>query len=747
MGPPNRFADAALGLALCLPVACLTRVAPALGSPLGPLDDAIRPEVVGTALVALASLVPLAVMLARRSARVPSFVLLYAGAWLCARLAAHGATDTFELARAELFALATLALFVSATGLDALGRRVLAHGSVLVSLVLTGDALVGAAVGHPAGLAGALGNTGSLSEAALPGALVGAASFTQRRGGWGWAGLVATLAYGLFVGAAPVLAGALSFAGAALVGLLALRAHRKRLGLAAAAFALGFGGAFTVPSTELADADEPAGVMPTPAQAPPAVTGGVEVRQLLWSSVGDLIADHALAGVGAGQFAAAFPRYRDPDEIERSSHDRRLWQETEVEHAHADVLHVAAEGGLVGGALFVAFLLAVLVRVRGALGGDAPADEWERRAFGLAALALVVNGLARTPLTWNPASAALGFALLGASSSRDEAGAPSRAWTRGLAWVVLALLALSAPRVLALVRHDRALSASFAALATLGDGPATPADVGAAREAVARALELRPDSPLARSHAARLDARAGAAPEDVRAHWRALLEHRPVSLEALIQDGLFALRSGRPDEARARWERVVELDPGHPIARRNLVRLAAEQRDVEAIDTHVAALAARGRWTEPFVLEVAAEAALRGLATSVDALLAHVVDARAPEVLDALAEREDEASRTRTALGLRAAAHRRWAGEHARAASWSRAVRSAREARSAAAAALGAPSPPFELEYAAALSLAGQAGDAREVLERLGPVDAADVVAPWARAALSALGVPETAPR
>lgn len=751
MDHPERLPDLLLALALCAPVACLTPGAALFpgtppGALFGPLDGAIRPEVVGSAVIAWAALVPLAFTLlahlraGRRGLRTVEArgALAWVGAGLLAWIGARSATDTFELARAELLLVATFALLLGGAALSEDGRRLYARGLVVLSLALTLGALGAELAGHAAGLGGALGNTGSISEAAVPGAAIGAHLFANRRGPWRWIGLAAVLAFGAHVGAAPVLAGALSL-GLALTVAATLVRDRTRWFVALGALALAFGVSFFARSSVEDDpaAEEPAAAAPG-LEEPAAVAGGLAVRSRLWTSVARLAFDHPLDGVGAGQFAAAFPPYRDPLEIELSSHERRLWQQTEVEHAHADVLQVTAEAGLVGGALFVAFLARVLRRARRAFRAGS-----ERAPLAVAALALVANGLARTPLTWNPASAAIAFGTFGALLSVDAPASAARRWIgRLVPWAALLLVAVRLSVATGLVRHERALRASFAALAELGELPgraATTGGVAPGRAEVAAALAERPDSPLAHSHAARLDALTGEPPERVREHWRRILELRPASIEALIQDGVFAVRSGRRSEARARWRRVIELDPNHPIARRNLIRLAAEVGDVAPIEEHSAALERLGRLSEAFLLEVAAEAGARGRANCVEALLARVVDVFAPEVVHALAQREKQLGHLATELGLRAHAHRLWGSEHAAGENWERAARSLREARAAAASCLGEPSVPLEREYAAALWRAGRPDEARAVLAELEPDEGAPPISIWAREALAEL--------
>ncbi len=73
------------------------------------------------------------------------------------------------------------------------------------------------------------------------------------------------------------------------------------------------------------------------------------VRILIWQSTLTMIRDHPLTGVGAGNYALVYPRYRKLEEW-------GLSQRQIVGEAHNDYLQVAAEAGLIGLAAFL-FLL------------------------------------------------------------------------------------------------------------------------------------------------------------------------------------------------------------------------------------------------------------------------------------------------------------------------------------------------------------------------------------------------------
>jgi putative inorganic carbon (HCO3(-)) transporter len=68
-------------------------------------------------------------------------------------------------------------------------------------------------------------------------------------------------------------------------------------------------------------------------------------RPQIWWGTLELIKDHPLVGVGFAGYSVAIPRYL------------RLSGTWQLEQAHNDYLEVLASGGVVGGSLFVWFLL------------------------------------------------------------------------------------------------------------------------------------------------------------------------------------------------------------------------------------------------------------------------------------------------------------------------------------------------------------------------------------------------------
>lgn len=166
------------------------------------------------------------------------------------------------------------------------------------------------------------------------------------------------------------------------------------------------------------------------------------VRVHLWSSTLDMIGDHPIVGVGAGNFAAEYPTYRRPSEIELSGYL------SGVETAHNDWLQVASELGIPGFVLWSAF--AAIVLGCGLRGARRTAAASETRlvlhaAAGASTVAFFVNGAFRSPLD-NPAAlvtfaaAAAIFAAAGATSA-SRIPAPQRTATYAIAVLVSILAA------------------------------------------------------------------------------------------------------------------------------------------------------------------------------------------------------------------------------------------------------------------------------------------------------------------
>lgn len=647
--------DRLLALALLLPPLLL-----AWPGPGSPLRADFLPSATGAGFAALATL-PAAFLLIRRSRRsAGGFALLALPVLAIAGWVASGtATDAFELRRATLLAATLAVLFLGGSRLEAGGRAVYARGLVVVALLL----LASASMDRENGFTGALGNTGSVAQAALPGALAGASLMTRKAGPWRLLGAAAVVLDIVLAARVPVIASALALAGAILVlavaGPMPGRVRALLLGVAAIAIV-----GLVLPR-------------PTPTSSEGSgspATGGFAVRASIWSRSLAMLADRPWTGVGPGQFEARFPPYRDPKEIELSTHGRAIDAETEVEHPHEDWIAPALELGALAGLAWIAFLAVVGWRSLAALRTGDPDLE----PLALGALGLLAYALVHAPLTREPLAAAIAFVLFGAVLARPK---PARPFVPIAAAVLLLVLA---PRALAFVRHGRALS-------------------DLAHATTDRALEACPDSPLALEIRARTLEEAKADAGAVRAAWEHVLALRPESFPAHAELGIALARAGDFAGARRELEHALALDPGHPGVRKNLLLVERE------LDLAEGRFDASREWlegTDP--IPEACYARSRKERAGGDRLLADLFEARA---------------------------HFLWARQHAGLGRFDDAVRSYRQCLRVTRDHVEGGAPRVRWELAAALSAAGRKDEA---VQEIPPGSLDDVDMPdWAKRELS----------
>jgi O-antigen ligase/tetratricopeptide (TPR) repeat protein len=670
-------ADRTLPLLLLLPALLFA-------TPLSPLVDDPYPHLAGMGWSVWA-LVPAALMVAVCGAPLrPALPFLLTGLWaLLPWLGGVRGSDPLEAARvACVLAMLPLALSAGAA-LDAPGRRTLASGLMLVSTLLMLHALASALLGGP-GLAGLLGDTGSVSQAALPGAAVAAGRLADRRGG---ARVVAALVLALFlvhVASAPVLAGSHTLLAALLLGAWRRSGSSRKVlaGLAAVALMAPFLG---MAGRELA------GRAPTVMEGAPTSPShslrGLGVRgEVWWASLG-MVLDEPLHGVGPGQFQAAFPPYRDPREIELSRHGVCAEGDTEVEHPHNDWLWPWLELGVVGGLLFLGGLVLAARRSLDALSAGRDPD------LALASLALLVNALVHAPLSANPGSVVMALAVWGSTASGTRRSGPGRL----LALPVLAVALLLAPR---LVGQGRALRAYVAAAREL-DGSADPARAAQeARAAIEAALETAPDDVPALLLAAQL------APLET-AGWEAVLARRPHAVEAL--EGLATARAVRGEVAlaRERYQQALALSPTHPRLLRNLVRLEGTAGEAQRARETLDRLRAQGCLDEPWLAELARELILvhGRAALGAEWLGLGSLATLQPEALHA--DAREEGREGGEADSLECLAQLLWARQNAAAGAFDVAVRNYRQARDRSRAHTAEGAAPYRLELEAARRRAG----------------------------------------
>jgi tetratricopeptide (TPR) repeat protein len=266
----------------------------------------------------------------------------------------------------------------------------------------------------------------------------------------------------------------------------------------------------------------------------------VSVRMGLWAGALRLAAEHPWRGVGAGNFAAAFPPFRNEREF-RLSLKFVGGDFVEAGDPHSSWLHVAAEGGFPALlALLAAAALAGRAFVRG--GGE----PWTAGLAGGAAAYLVAgcfntltNHLSHTVLFW-------GFIGMQRRLAAPEAERPAGPGT-------LALLAAGTAAGLFAVWSAGSLAVREAAIES-GRAAKDPVRLRAAAEQGPPGWRAWYELGKA------LDAR-GLFAESAPAYRKAL-EFRPRQLDALHRLAAALVRSGAPDgEAEDALRRAAETAP------------------------------------------------------------------------------------------------------------------------------------------------------------------------------------------
>ncbi len=673
---PTSVRSVGLALAALLPLVVLAW--PGSGSF---VRARLEPEIGEAGVVALAALIPIAWLAAtrmqRRAPALAAFAFVVALA-LALRWFGHP-TDTLQADRSTVLMLALFSLALVGASLVGSARELWLAGATLVSLTLS----IGALFDREHRFAGLFGNTGATSEAALGGAIVGAWWFANANGLRRGLGLAALVAYAIFVGLAPVFAGALSL-GVATIALLAnSREVRMRTFAVLLIAAASWGGGRTLALVERAGGPE--------AQA--SNLGGVAVRESIWKHVPAFVADHGPLGAGPGQFRAQFPPYRDSAELALERRAVGSDVETEIEHAHNDWLQGLCDLGWFGGSLWILFLAWTSWNAWCALASS----DRIRAAFGAAALALAANAAVRAPVTWNGASAVVFAVAAGAVAASESSNARTSRVLRLAPWIVFVALGLCAPIAVALVAESNAL--------TIG-----ALDLGAA-------IDARSDSPLAWASVAR----ASEAKNDAiraRAAWSRVLELCPFNLEAWMQLGWNAALRGDVAEARKRWTRARELDPEHPKLARNLLQLALRSNDRAELDRELALDASKNLIDKETRVGLAINAIFEGRELGL-ALLANDDATLANSSSDELVARADSLRKSGDPVladALECQGQKGFARDLAVGGPYHDAVRVYRQALRLAKAHGSIAGDPLHFEFAAALALDGHADEARAEL-------------------------------
>ncbi len=738
----------------------------------------------GTGAAALAAL-PVAVLAAVRGRASEAFGLAPLMVLLAVAAVSIGAADdSFGLWRALVALAAALGFVMGGASLGATGRTVVQRGFVALGLLLL------ATVPMTPGGASVLGNSGDLSEALLPCAVLGAGVFLGSSGLLAFLGFALLFTSAVAFGLIPVYAGVLGLgAGAtAALGASALgksggeygrrqAAQRGRILLIAVLVAVAPIG-FRAATEGASNASRPAGVSEADAEgsegergeaipiAPAAArtTGGIRFRTLTWARIPNIVRDHGALGVGPGQFQAAFPPYRDPAEIELSSFDRQEPTPIEVEHAHNDFLTALTEYGFLGGGAFLLFLVIVVGR---ALLQLASADSTQRD-FALAALAVAANATVNSPLLYGVLAPAVAFTVFGvvmapplqaASVDGDEDGPPPRAIARyaapGLAVVILLLLV---PKAWSLVQYGRALGQVESARVVTPDGR-EGLDAARLGRILDRAAAHAPSSPIVLEKRAQVLRREGADPDLEQRILGRWLEARPHSLAARLARGSLAARRGDFETAAAEYEAAFQIDPGHPALLRNRIRVGCDLRNPERVRTALGDAVRAGHASADWVRKMAIEELLEGrldvAQPLVDRMLAGA-DSEAVSTLDpddcfAASGRAEQAGDAELERAFRVAFQMNMALDHLRRNAPGSAATSARQAYQRASSAIelrGLDNGPIRLRLAAARAANGELDLARERLAE-GPLRPADgrALDPVEREALERAGLlsPEAA--
>ena len=700
----------------------------ALPVPLDLLADDPFPHLSGAGWSLLASL-PLLVLLLVRGVRLGRAALLALALLLLAGVATlRPVSDPLEAKRALAQLASLVVALVAATRLTPRGRKRLELGTIGLSILWCGGALLQRFTAAEQHLAGVLGDTGSLSQAALPGAVVGAWYAASRTGRSALLGLVAALLFLLHASWAPVLAGGLAFVCTLVFSATAspwASGHsgtRRRLGgLAALGIAtlILFRGLPPDALPERTVFAQPPPVEGTPAagEAPDAL-GGIAVRRGIWLGSLSLIAEEPLLGVGPGQFQASFPPHRSARELELSRRGACNEDNTEVEHAHSDPIEGVVEYGLLGGALWLVLLFCCGRGCVAAL----RSGRVHATALGAAGLAVLGNSLVHAPLLSNPAAGPLAFAVfgaaLGALEDSGSAGPAPGSRLRALAGLLALYVAFQG---VVLVRHGRALTDYLGAtrdlqLAVRSDegAPVTARRADEALAALDRALAVAPRSAEARLLSARIEKTDELRHEK----WLEVLEVRPYSVEAHEALGVMQARSGKLGPARDHLQAAAALSPTHPRILKNLIRLELRGGELERGLAWLERLRGSGCDHEAWIAGLGATLVLEEGRFEAGALLlrSSPLDELSPERLHG--DYRDEASSQTPHVrdAYECLAQLIWARQHAENGTFRLALRNYRQAQRKSLAWTEGGALSLRLERAAAELREGRVETARELL-------------------------------
>lgn len=291
-------------------------------------------------------------------------------------------------------------------------------------------------------------------------------------------------------------------------------------------------------------------------------TGGHRGRPELWANTLSMIADHAMFGVGVGNWEFVYPDYARGEQVNITAAPRR---------PHNDLLWIASETGLIGLAAYLALLIATLrLGIRGLSSASG-----ENRVLLLAAMFVVVAHLVDGQFNF-PRERVGGASLFWASVAvpwlltRDERRVdPGRLFYVGLACLLLWSAQLTTRRIGYDYHHLRVHAAERA-----GDWPTVLEQ--APRAFAYGSFRANTWIALGRAHY-----RAGDVDAAIAAYRNALDLH-PNSLNAYNNLGTAYRKAGRPEEAILALKRAIELYPAFVEAHNNLGNALRDLGEIEA---------------------------------------------------------------------------------------------------------------------------------------------------------------------
>ncbi len=413
---------------------------------------------------------------------------------------------------------------------------------------------LGRSGGTPLEAIGTLGNTNHLSEYLVPILLVGIVIISVLPGGlYRTVAFASTLLIAGAIGAAQARAAAVALGtgfGVLLLGWLRFRWSRPLATRRRAAWALvGLGIVGTATGVALFDAS----------------SGSARVRVLVWQRSLDLWHDHALAGIGPGQFLIEFPTVRDPEEIALSSPGHTT--DTVVSTPHNEVVSALVESGFLGALLLAAVFCLSIWRLTRFLQHARPARAEAWLALGLlgALAAAAANALLSSPLTRNPSALVVTALLVGCAFAVSSAPEPSPSRARPLERGGVAVLGV----LLLLGGGWGFWQQVIAARAWQAD---RDGDYLGAVEGLRAAVSLDPSDARSRSRLAHLLGGLGRVNEAI-TEQRAVITWRPNSPAAWITLGAFEASADLRPAAALSFKRALELDDSDPRVHANLARL------------------------------------------------------------------------------------------------------------------------------------------------------------------------------